>query len=285
MKVLVLGFDALDYEIFEKYVPKGYKTCKPLSRFPMTVPGWTEIYTGREWDGLPYRYSDWENFFLQDGFNNVKHKAFWDILNENGKIVELMNLPVTYPPKPVYRFLVSGFPILDMKKRDFTYPLELIKSLPDDYLNRLDIVNYSPLLDTVGWIQELHSMTDSRFLEIMRDDSYYIWEQYKKLHQEDIDFAFIAWTFTDRISHLKPYLLEKSYDLTVELIKTIDSTLNPENVMIVADHGCQWDKVSNEAEHTHYPACAIRGNLEPVTDLREIANSILKIWNLRMDTK
>jgi hypothetical protein len=282
MKVLVLGFDALDYEIFENYVPSGYKTCKPLSEFPMTVPGWTEIYTGTKWDGLPWRYSDWENFFLQDGFNNVKHKTFWDILNANGKIVELFNLPVTYPPKPANRFLVSGFPILDMSKRDFTYPEGLVDLLPNNYLNRMDIVNYSPKLDTCGWIEELQSMTDERFLQIMKDDSYFIANEYLKLHRE-VDLAFVAWTFTDRISHLKPYLLEKSYELTVDLIKMFESTLNPDNILIVADHGCQWDKTSKEAEHTHYPACAIRGDLEPVTNLKEIANSILKIWNLRME--
>jgi predicted AlkP superfamily phosphohydrolase/phosphomutase len=39
---------------------------------------------------------------------HVKDETLWQILSSHGKRVGVMNVPVTYPPKKVNGFLISG---------------------------------------------------------------------------------------------------------------------------------------------------------------------------------
>lgn len=57
----------------------------------------------------------------------VKSRTLWDIASEAGRSVAVLNVPLTYPPKPVNGLLVSGMDASSLK--NLTYPPEFGEEL------------------------------------------------------------------------------------------------------------------------------------------------------------
>lgn len=106
--------------------------------FASTGPSWTTIYTGQSWE--VHRVHDrWAREIVGTHiFSQVSLPFFWDWMNAAGLSTGLLNLPVTYPPRPVDGYMVSGFPAPN--GASITAPLGL--PLPPDYV--VDYVNLLP---------------------------------------------------------------------------------------------------------------------------------------------
>jgi len=137
---LILGLDGATFEVFQPLMQAGQMpnlkrlvdggTAGTLlsTKPPMTPAAWTTFMTGKG----PGRHGiiDFERYDPQTGrlsFNStfeIREKTIWEILSDKGLRVGSIHLPMTYPPKPVNGFMISGFetPSTDV---DFTWPAEL----------------------------------------------------------------------------------------------------------------------------------------------------------------
>ncbi len=139
-KVLIIGLDGATFDVFNPLMDKGHmphlkriveegvsgilESTKP----PITPAAWTTFMTGKG----PGRHGiiDFEKYDVHTNtleFNHTQailEKTIWEILSEKGMRVGSINLPMTYPPRKVNGFMISGFetPTIDS---DFTYPPEL----------------------------------------------------------------------------------------------------------------------------------------------------------------
>jgi len=108
----------------------GDGTAGPLesTKPPITPAAWTTFMTGKG----PGRHGI-VDFLRYDpaadrlSFNNhieIREKTIWEILSDKGLRVGSINVPMTFPPRPVNGFMISGFdtPSVDL---DFTYPRDL----------------------------------------------------------------------------------------------------------------------------------------------------------------
>lgn len=155
-KILVIGLDGATWDVLNPWISDG--TLPNLARLrqtgcwgnlrstipPLTSPAWTSFMTGKN----PGKHGIL-HFISQEAINhksdsqpelvngrNIKSSTLWDILSHHDLKVGVINLPMTYPPRPVNGFLISGF-LTPPGASNFTYPDSLSGKL-NDYQIDLD---------------------------------------------------------------------------------------------------------------------------------------------------
>ena len=119
--------------------------------------------------------------------SNMTSKTLWEILSEKGKQVLVMNVPVTYPPRKVNGYLVSGF--LAPKLEVATYPASLASRLQNE--------GYE--IDIDPW--RARENLDHLYPDLMRVFEART-EGFLKLYRErKWDFAIVHIMETDRLYH------------------------------------------------------------------------------------
>jgi len=122
-RLLLIGFDGLDYELFRSCAPDGFEILPLLAPIPVTGPSWTSIYTGdamathgvRDVFGLEFRRYYSRNrlvHLFRWHLHNLglvirrkpprrRHKSYettcstylWDTLGRAGLTFKIVNMP------------------------------------------------------------------------------------------------------------------------------------------------------------------------------------------------
>jgi predicted AlkP superfamily phosphohydrolase/phosphomutase len=123
-KLIIIGLDGSTFDVLDPYIQKGIlpnierlisqgvKGTLESAIPPVTGPSWVSFMTG-VWPGKHGIYD-----FVKPMPNSIKRQAIsyqdirtptiWSILNEAGKKVGVVNLPITYPPPKVNGFIIPG---------------------------------------------------------------------------------------------------------------------------------------------------------------------------------
>lgn len=139
-RLIVIGFDGATFDLIGPWVREGnLPTFSNLlgegaygelesTLPPMSAPAWTSFATGKN----PGKHGifgftrkmrgDYDLELVTGG--QVRARTFWEVMGTHGLKVIIMNVPMTFPPKPVNGILVSG---LDAPGTgcQFTYPPEI----------------------------------------------------------------------------------------------------------------------------------------------------------------
>ncbi|NOT00902.1 MAG: hypothetical protein HOP29_09760 [Phycisphaerales bacterium] len=147
-RVLIIGLDGATFDILtpmmdagrmpnlRAFVERGVCGALESTRPPITPAAWTTFMTGK----TPGTHGviDFERYDPHTdrlSFNSVQSvghvRNIWRMLGDKGLRVGVINVPMTYPPRPVNGFLITGFetPGTDV---EFTHP----PGLKDDILTR-----------------------------------------------------------------------------------------------------------------------------------------------------
>ena len=137
-KVFVIGLDGATFDLILPWAAQGLLPTldrlikggawSPLESTipPMTSPAWPSFATGK----YPSKHGVFDFVSAHNGTFNVVNatavdaRSLWDILSAHGKRVGVVNVPVTYPPRPVNGFLISG--LLSPSAQGITYPADLL---------------------------------------------------------------------------------------------------------------------------------------------------------------
>jgi len=143
-KVILLGIDGATPSLLLSWVAQGKLpnlarvlregAYGPLQSTipPYTAEAWVSMMTGRH----PSKHGVLD-FFERDadhpchvfiGSAEIDGEAIWDILGRHGKQVGVVNVPLTYPPRPVHGYMVSGF-MTPHGRDDYTYPAGLLAEI------------------------------------------------------------------------------------------------------------------------------------------------------------
>lgn len=143
-KVLVIGLDGATFNLVGPLMQEGklpnlskmaargvhgklYSTILPLS-----PSAWTSFATGKN----PGKHGIYDFSKIKQGtYDHVpttsldgRSETLWDLVGKNGGRSIVVNVPLTYPPKPLSGVMISGFPT-PVARRDFTYPTSLLAEL------------------------------------------------------------------------------------------------------------------------------------------------------------
>jgi len=320
-RVLVVGFDALDYELFSRFASPGYSIIPLYSPVPITGPAWSSIYTGLSvpnhgiselWGRRKFRYYS-RHKSLDDLLWNIRKLAgymglksrmtdyrtyatsgndfLWDVLSRNGIDCKLFNLPCTYPAREIRGIHVAGFPARG--KRKICYPPEIADHIPEDFCKKSDLVQYvsDPYRDSIGsYKPRLEELGFDRVLEIAREDSFELLECFMRL--TECPFEMIQFSFIDRIGHvfgLEGEVVEGVYSLVNDILAYVSQRKNCENLLIVSDHGFQPD--GSVHGHTYYGVLAWKGShlrvefdLEKEVTVKDFAPTVSALYDLPYDS-
>lgn len=211
-RVLVVGLDGMTYAVMKPLAEQGIMpTCKSLMERgtwgdlmstipPVTGPAWCSFATGKQ----PGNHGVFDFFKPTRGRNavgmsrrlinskEVDGKTIWQILSELGKTCIVMNVPVSYPPRPIKGALFTGMltPSVD---GDLTYPPDLYQRLKPELGEYCITVNWQGYSDSTvrDFLRDLGHCQKRRTEYCLRlMDEYPDWE-----------FCFPCYTGTDRIQH------------------------------------------------------------------------------------
>ena len=248
MKIIVIGLDGGCFEIIQgwlnddllpnlkKMMETGVygdlRSCLP----PVTFPNWKCYSTGKN-PGKLGVYG-WETVDLKNRIIRIprsqdfKGRDFWEYSNFNGFKTGIMNMPGTYPPKPVKGFMVTGGP--DSGAVGYTFPPALEKYLRAKY-------NYSvhrkgsKNLDDPQAVEEILNLIDLRF-RVAKN----------LLRKEAPDFFHLTIFYINVLQHFF-WRGDPTFRGWKKIDKHIkDLTQGFDNVIIMSDHGC------NEIKRTFY---------------------------------
>ncbi len=170
------------------------------TRPPVTATAWSSFMTGL----TPGRHGlfDWQ-LPLTEGFRRpwinataLQGRRLWEWVGREGSRAAVLNVPLTYPPRPLNGVLVSGM-LTPNRQVSFTYPAslqaELLHALPD-YVIDVDIQHREWDMSTPAGIQ-FYLDAVCRMLESRRQTVHFL------LDREPSDFFMVVFTTPDRLQH------------------------------------------------------------------------------------
>lgn len=222
-QALIIGLDGATWDVLDPWIRDG--TLPNLARLrrggcwgvlqssipPITAAAWSTFMTGKR----PARHGVFHFIKLFNendttagepelvSAQSIKSPMLWDILGHHGRKVGLVNIPLTYPPRPVNGIMVTGL-LTPKNAAVFTYPPELSETITD-YMFDLDrFVDKKPFMDaidgeiaapTLALVQEFRDMLEKR-IRVTRE----------LMEARPWDLFMVVFIGTDRMGHyLWPY--------------------------------------------------------------------------------
>jgi predicted AlkP superfamily phosphohydrolase/phosphomutase len=161
-KVFILGIDGATLDVmlpmiqqgelpaFGEIMKKGgYGRLRSVVP-PLSPPAWTSFATGKnpgKHGIIGFTRMDTESYKLSlvTGQDN-RSRTIWELFGNTGKKVIVLNMPMTYPPRPLDGLMISGLDTPDVHS-EFTYP----KSLKEEIFSKFP--QYKINLQLGGYLQ------------------------------------------------------------------------------------------------------------------------------------
>ena len=244
-KTIALGLDGATWDILFPLIEEGkLPTLKKLMNEgvygdlqsvipPVTCPAWKCYSTGKNPGKLGVFW--WVNLNKENGkivapnAHSFKSRDLWDYLGERGFKVGIINMPTTYPVKPVNGFMIAGFGAPMDKMFDFqqpyTYPKELQEELESKYDYRVGIENLNREKKK-KLVKDICRLIKTRF-QLTKD----------KLDEGKWDFIHMTIFYINSLQHFygKDKVVEDAWRLIDANIRELMD--NGYNIIIFSDHG------------------------------------------------
>lgn len=262
-KVIVIGLDGATFRLLgpliaagqlpalASIIERGIRGSLRSTLPPNSAAGWTAFMTGKN----PGKTGIFGFFALAEGgyqvtLNNggqVRARTLWEIASDAGKRVAVINVPYTYPPRPVNGILVSGMDAPGVQHA--TYPpefaAELLRVCPD-YQIEMPPVKRHREIKKQWFAENLADYVEAQWLAL----------RYAERTVRP-DLVVSVFTATDRVHHWVMddvdshhplhdsssanrygHLLGDLYSQLDGVIKTILETMDDQTTLfIVSDHG------------------------------------------------
>lgn len=204
-KLVILGVDGADFEYYKRWIAKGltpnFAKLAERGRMgvlqstypPVTAPAWISMMTGQQpgSHGIVGFSAPSTGEYTRKVVNSgsVGAPTLWEVVGEQGADCVVVNVPLTYPVRPMNGTLVSG--MLTPEGVDYTWPKEFqpeLRLLQPDYEIDLAWQDYKHRGHDL--VRDQKKMTKARA------------ELCTKLMQgKPWDFFFVVFTGTDRLMH------------------------------------------------------------------------------------
>ena len=252
-RVFVIGLDGVPYSLVQELRGEGVMpNLKHLlsegsfRRMNSVLPtvssvAWSTYMTGKNPGkhgiyGFIDRKPDTRELYVPLS-SHMKSETLWEVIGERGKRVVVINVPVTYPPRPVAGILISGF--LSTKIEKATYPRQVADVL-QAIGYRIDVDPWTAREGKMSkFLEDLNRTLERRF-----ETAFYYMER------ESWDFFQLHIMGTDRINHFLWNVSEWRGEF-LSYYRKIDQFLgelrrrvgNDTTLIILSDHGfCEIEK-------------------------------------------
>jgi predicted AlkP superfamily phosphohydrolase/phosphomutase len=278
-RVLIIGLDGATWTVLKPWMEDG--TLPNLERLraqgcwgelrstipPLTAPAWSSFLTGKN----PGKHGVFHFVPLDDGAEpddsaqadkpeivdarSIQSSTLWDILGHHGRKVGSINVPMSYPPRPVNGFMITCL-LTPPNASVFTYPPELSRRLEGYQIDLDRFIDQKPFARDEQGAQQKRIVKPS--LQLVNE--FYEMEEKRAetalelMDSQPWDAFMVVFTATDRMGHyLWPYhqtgdgtpegdaihqAIRKLYQRLDEHIGALVEKAGPEtSVIVMSDHG------------------------------------------------
>ncbi len=247
-KVLVFGLDGVPYGLIKDLSERGVMpTFSSLikegvfSEMASSIPevssvAWSCVITGKNpgehgiYGFMDLRPGSYKFYF--PNFNSLKARPFWEEWDNLRSAI--INVPGTYPARPLNGILISGFVALDLKKA--TYPADLVPKL-EGLGYRIDVDSSKGHKSKELLLNDIDETIDARIKAL-----------FELYEMENWDIFMFVFTETDRLMHFLWDAYEEKgnpyRDRFLEVFSKIDRAIGDflkrvEDIplIILSDHG------------------------------------------------
>lgn len=219
-RVMVIGLDGATWDVLDPWIRDG--TLPHLARLrdegswgvlrstipPITAAAWSTFMTGKR----PGKHGVYHFINLFGSDNNaqgrhnselvsarsLKSPALWDVLGHHDRRVVLINIPLTYPPRPVNGVMVTGL-LTPRNAPVFTYPAELSKEITDYKIDLDRFVDKRPFVDEISGESVVPSLElVAEFRDMLEKRAKVTFSLMKS---QPWDFSMVVFIGTDRMGH------------------------------------------------------------------------------------
>jgi predicted AlkP superfamily phosphohydrolase/phosphomutase len=206
-KVVILGVDGADFAYYRRWIDRGltpnFGKLADRGRMgvlqstypPVTAPAWISLMTGEQpgshgivgWAAPSSSNGEYTRRIVNSG--SVESPVLWEIASRAGASCIVVNVPLTYPVRPINGILVSGMPT--PRGVGFTHPPEYepeLRLLQPDY--KIDLAWQDYKFRGHDLVQDQKAMTRARAELCL-----------KLLKTKPWDFFMVVFTGTDRLQH------------------------------------------------------------------------------------
>ena len=260
---MVIGLDGATWKLLDRFIERGIMPTLGRLRDegvhgplwsvvpPMTATAWTSYQTGKG----PGKHGiyDWTEpvagsyLYRPIDSTRVQSRTLFEILGERGSRVATVNLPLTYPARPINGVAVGDMLTPSKQSPGFTFPPafkgELDRLVPD-YVIDTHLCDRED--DILPFLARLRAMIEGKG-QLIRH----------LLERESWDFFCAVWVEMDRMQHClwhifdetHPHhderLVEKYGDAILDIYRLLDVRIaemierRPKecNVVFISDHG------------------------------------------------
>ena len=261
-KVVIIGIDGGTFKIIDPMIKRGeLPVLDDLMRSgasgilkstypPITAAAWVSFMTGknpgkhgffdfREYNPKEYILSNipLEKDAVSENVQNLHSSRFhgqtiWDFLSEAGYEINVVAVPVTYPPWKINGRMVAGYPSPDYDKPK-TYPPEWSEEIGRIF--NMSAVNYSKLDEFIIECKELVKRKGKIILEQMKSKK---GEVFAVVFSSS-DFAqHYFWQFLEQQNHMYSSVISEIYkEIDKVAGQILDHCEENTTVAVMSDHG------------------------------------------------
>jgi predicted AlkP superfamily phosphohydrolase/phosphomutase len=204
-KVFVVGLDGATFDLIELWAAEG--KLPVLARLmaegahgvlrsvipPITIPAWTSFLTGKTpgkhglFSFLTHKPDSYDMTPFNASYLNSEDLG--SILSRRGRKVGLVNIPCTYPPKPLNGFVVTGLET-PTRNSQFTHPVELRQELIDRFDYEVERTQKYSQGTEEAFLKAVESVEQKRLEAVLA-----------LMTERDWDFFMVVFRGTDILSH------------------------------------------------------------------------------------
>lgn len=263
-RVLIIGLDGATFDLIRPWVTAGYlpslaqlmaEGCQgPLASTiqPVTAPAWTTFTTGVNqgkhglYDFVKRRVGGYD--LEVTNASHISASTMFDIAGQMGRRVVAVNIPYTFPPRPVNGIMVGG-PFAPTVNRDLVYPptyFDTLKQVVPDYfiLPDYDPRSNDPLKSYAQRLQEGIEMRERLSLHLLQTEP---WDLFMTVFMATDEAQHAYWHCLEapddspvaRYRHVIRDVYQRIDQAIGKILAQIDQNGWREEtvVMIVSDHG------------------------------------------------
>jgi len=242
-ETIVLGLDGANWALLKPWLDEGrlpnievlrgegvwtdMHSCFP----PVTCPNWRCYSTAKNpgklgvfwWETID---TDRRTLTTPDS-RSFKSANYWDYLNEDGQTAGIMNLPMTYPPFEVDKFMIAGGP--DSEREGYAHPPELG--------DRLDMEGYRLHPDVPVTSKEDKDAADA-VVDLIEQRLLTFRE---RLGDADVDVAHCTVFYINVLQHFfwRGEPTRRAWEVIDEQIGAIRDSHPDATLLLMSDHGCK----------------------------------------------
>ncbi len=261
-RVLIIGLDAATFDLIEPWVQQGYlpnfaqlmaegaygRLASTLQ--PTTAPAWVTFMTGMNQGkhGLydfVRRRSDSYSLDVTNS-SHIKAPLMFETLSELGQRIITVNIPYTYPPRPINGIMIGG-PFAPAVTPELVYPQEYfdtLKQIVPDYfiLPDYDAHAADPMADFAERLYHEVELREQVALHLIRTQAWGVLAVVAMATDEVQHSFWMCQEASDdsplaRYRHVIRRIYQRCDDMLGKLIDAAREAEPLTNVIVLSDHG------------------------------------------------